>query len=422
MKILTKDKIPPRRQQILYNQIIDEVQPGTILRDFECFLSFVQKNAPLTVTSTNSLLPMKLLPQLNASMSNPIQMDFKRPQHKSFPNIMGLYLLFRSTGLAYIEGSGTKRCLLVDEEILRSWQTLNPTERYFCLLETVILKARLETIDKDKRGGGYDDQLYLWGDCLRRLQEKSVELADDKGEGDWLRMFPSWYNLALMRMFGLIEIQEAAPDPGKGWKILSVRSTELGGAIYQELSVDIPVHPPFIRYDEEPPKEFVHGELQPRFQPFFPEWQKNLEIPEFGIQEGIYIFKTTIWKGVWRRIAIPGEMLLDRLSDAILEAFEFWDPDHLYRFIYTDRFGCEKYIDHPLLHEGIPCDEHVPFTDETPVQQVPLRPGRSMIFFFDFGDCWEFELLLEEIAPPDPTLKKPKLLEKHGKSPEQYGY
>jgi hypothetical protein len=63
-----------------------------------------------------------------------------------------------------------------------------------------------------------------------------------------------------------------------------------------------------------------------------------------------------------------------------------------------------------------------PLTDKVTVQEVPLRPGRSMIFFFDFGDCWEFEVLLEKIDPVDPTLNEPKILEQHGESPEQYEY
>lgn len=414
-----KDKVPPKHQQILYNQIIDERQPGTILRDFECVLRFVLELAPIPVTTTNNLLPIKLFSQMNASMSVPLRTNFKRPQHKSFPNILGLYLLLRSTGLAYIEGSGTKRALLPDDEILHFWRSLNPTERYFCLLETAMLKARAETIDRDKRCYGSYEQLYLWGDCLRRLHEKSLVAADNKEELDSLKHYPSFYNLALMQMFGLIEVRDTAPDPGKGWKVLTVRNTEFGESIYYELLNDFSLAPPVYRGDEEQPKDISYGKWQSKFKPFFPEWQKTLEFPELSVQEGVYIFKVTVWKGVWRRIAIPGDMLLDRLSDAILEVFDFWDSVHLYRFIYTDRFGVEQHIDHPLLHDSLGSDSRIPLTDKMTVQEVPLRPGRSMIFFFDFGDCWEFELLLEEIAPFDPALKKTKLLEKHGEPPEQ---
>ena len=45
-----------------------------------------------------------------------------------------------------------------------------------------------------------------------------------------------------------------------------------------------------------------------------------------------------------------------------------------------------------------------------------------MTFLFDFGDNWQFDLILEEIKAPEPNSKKPKLLASHGKAPEQYGY
>jgi len=43
-----------------------------------------------------------------------------------------------------------------------------------------------------------------------------------------------------------------------------------------------------------------------------------------------------------------------------------------------------------------------------------------MTFLFDFGDEWEFEVTLEEVGPVDRRIKKPKLLEAHGKAPVQY--
>jgi hypothetical protein len=58
LKNLRQRIVPPRHQQILYNQIIDEQQPGTILQDFGVLLEFVREHAPLNVTCTNHLLPI----------------------------------------------------------------------------------------------------------------------------------------------------------------------------------------------------------------------------------------------------------------------------------------------------------------------------------------------------------------------------
>jgi hypothetical protein len=421
LKNLQQRIIPPRHQQILYNQIIDEQQPGTILRDFGVLLDFVREHAPLNVTSMNHLILMKLLPQLNAVMSHPIKLDLKRPQHKSYPNILGLYLLLRTTGLASVEGSGAKQRLVIDEEILSSWNSLNPTERYFMLLETALLRAEPAIIG-DYGGGIFNNPLYKWADFLKGIPQEGLDIAGDPHTEDAIISFPGLYNLTLMQMFEVVTIRDDEPLLGKGWRIIRIHKTPLGDAVFQELADSIlSLQDDFWAIDERR-KEAAFGELQPIFQPFFPEWQHNLVIPEHEIQEGTYIFKVTVWKNVWRRIAIPGRMVLDRLSDVILDAFEFDDRYHLYRFIYTNRFGLEKHIDHPELHEGIRSDYPIPFTDKITVQEVPLRPGKSMIFFFDFGDQWEFEVLLEKIDPDDPTFNMPKILEKHGKAPEQYGY
>ena len=44
-----------------------------------------------------------------------------------------------------------------------------------------------------------------------------------------------------------------------------------------------------------------------------------------------------------------------------------------------------------------------------------------MEFNYDYGPCWRFEVKLEKVAPPNPRMKKPRLVESHGKPPEEYG-
>jgi len=43
-----------------------------------------------------------------------------------------------------------------------------------------------------------------------------------------------------------------------------------------------------------------------------------------------------------------------------------------------------------------------------------------MVYLFDFGDEWRFDVRLERIDPADGRIKKPKLLEEHGEAPPQY--
>ncbi|MGH9837738.1 MAG: IS1096 element passenger TnpR family protein [Blastocatellia bacterium] len=60
-----------------------------------------------------------------------------------------------------------------------------------------------------------------------------------------------------------------------------------------------------------------------------------------------------------------------------------------------------------------------PFADEMPIGRLPLRPGEAMVFHYDFGDDWRFRVELEAVDPPQPKLKRPKIIESQGKAPRQ---
>ena len=72
--------------QTIQQQIINETEPGTILRDFEILLGFVAANE-LKVSGVKQLLPQAILGELNASLTNPISIAIQRPVQKSYPNL-----------------------------------------------------------------------------------------------------------------------------------------------------------------------------------------------------------------------------------------------------------------------------------------------------------------------------------------------
>jgi hypothetical protein len=61
-----------------------------------------------------------------------------------------------------------------------------------------------------------------------------------------------------------------------------------------------------------------------------------------------------------------------------------------------------------------------PFTPEVRIGELPLRPGVTMTYVYDFGDHWEFDVNLERIDPADRRMRTYRILEAHGESPEQY--
>ncbi|MCI5211494.1 MAG: hypothetical protein D3910_22545, partial [Candidatus Electrothrix sp. ATG2] len=157
-------------------------------------------------------------------------------------------------------------------------------------------------------------------------------------------------------------------------------------------------------------KAAAFKEWRTAVQPYFTDWKTVLTPPEASFQPGGHVFKVSIGRA-WRKIAVSGESSFDSLAETILQAFDFGN-DHLYQFIYKDRYGLKKYINHPALEEE-------PFTDEVRLGEVVFFSGMEMTFFFDFGDCWEFLVVVEEIDA-ERTDSEPVILERRGKAPEQY--
>lgn len=394
-------------QQILQSQAIDEAGPGTVLDDFEVLLQFIGPEG-IAVSGKNDLLPMKVLPQLNAQLTHAIEIGLKRPQQKSYPHINGLHLLLRATGLAYVERTRTGGVLLLEDAALQCWRSLNPTERYFTLLEAWLLRSRSAILGE--RDGWLDLPMLKWTEFFRKIPVEGLAIAGDKDQELLIAFSPGWHTVALLELFGFISVQAGEPESGKGWRIARVRRTPFGRAMLQLLSGLLLNDEYFGRYDSEPSVAF--GELQTTMQPFFPEWRQNLTLPELEFQDGTYIFKVSLGSRVWRRIAIAGSDDFEDLSSAILQAFDF-DNDHLYRFTYKNRFGVPVGINHPYVEEP-------PFTSEVQVGEIGIKPGTAMTYLFDFGDHWEFELALEGIEPVDPKFGSPRILETRGEAPKQY--
>lgn len=89
----------------------------------------------------------------------------------------------------------------------------------------------------------------------------------------------------------------------------------------------------------------------------------------------------------------------------------FW----LWKIRYKDRFGRTIEIDHPYLAG----DSDNALADDVKIGDLPLSEGMRIGFLFDFGDQWEFTIQTERVNA-EFALKKPQMLEKHGKAPKQY--
>jgi Plasmid pRiA4b ORF-3-like protein len=401
--------LSPDQEQFLRDQVIDADRPGPVLHDFRAVLEYVGPDG-VPAAGKYNLLPIDAIDTLDARLSRPLKLSLKRPQLRSHPYLLGLHLLFRASGLSRIEGTGAKARLVLDPMVLERWNRLNPTEQYFTLLEAWFLHGKPEMVGE--RGGVLDDFLYqclmTWQALPARGKKFDVSRPQEVYVGLLGRNF---YLLALADLFGLfaVEYPRRAVQP---WCPASVGHTPFGDAVFTLLGQRYPA--PWDREDEEGPTEGpAFGKWQPLFQPYFPEWRDNLVLPAAEPRAGVFIFRVALGK-VWRRLALPADATLDDLADWILNSVNF-DDDHLYEFIYRDRFGREVRALHPECDEG-------PWTNDIRLGDLPLELGQAMTFHFDFGDDWRFDVKLERIDPPGKRLKAPRILEKHGKAPEQYPY
>ncbi|MFP4323824.1 MAG: IS1096 element passenger TnpR family protein [Anaerolineales bacterium] len=393
----------------LKNLTITPEHPGRILKDFGAMLDVLRGNAhPLTSTH---LLPLKLVEQINARLTVPHQHGLKRAQMKSFPHIQGLYLLARASGLTSVDESGSKPKLLLDETFYGQWTGLNPTEQYGHLLESWFIRGWPEIVGDDRYGfwriPRHLEEVIRF---VNKVPEDGLQVQGDKYLEEHLRYIPGPYNLALVDLFGLADVQFITPPEGKPWMIERVQRTPLGDALVGMLSTSI--HGGLfdeLRFEIMPVDE-TFGQFQTRLQTFMPAYQTALTPPKIPEREGTHVFKVSLGKS-WRRIAINADNPLDFLANAILQAFKF-DNDHLYRFEYRNRLGMWEVINHPYMDEP-------PFTSIVTVGQLPVQVGQGLTYLFDFGDHWEFDVLFESFDPETDT-PSPKVIETHGRAPKQY--
>ncbi|WP_250121217.1 plasmid pRiA4b ORF-3 family protein [Chroococcidiopsis sp. CCMEE 29] len=389
---------------LLKQQTITETEPGTILQDFQTLLDFVG-NAGIAVSGTQHLLPLKSLADLNQRLSEPIQTDLKRPQQKSYPPINGLYLLLRASGVGQIVSQGKKHLLVLNPELLQSWNSLNPTERYFTLLEAWLIRAHEEMVGERR------SSLNEGTKCIQywpRIPDKGQKIRS-YAEQQSLSYWPELHNLALMKLFGLLHVESGKPEAGKGWRVKTVKQLPFGDALMQVIVRAFVEHG--MEWGSEENSSVSFGELQPALQPYFPEWQNTLAIPEHEFRSGVYVFKLYFGK-IWRRIAISSQMTLADLSSLILESVNF-DSDHLDMFTYKNQIGRTVEISHPYADGS-------PSTTEVCIGDLPLSEGAAMTYVFDFGDWWEFNVQLEKIQSDDSRVNYGAIIESYGAVPPQY--
>jgi hypothetical protein len=296
--------------------------------------------------------------------------------------------------------------------MLDEWRRLNLTEQYFNLLEAWLRIGRGEMVGEKGRD---ESLLFPCVEAWLGVPARGVRFHLDRQRHVFLRgIWRDFYQLALMDLFGLMEVVPADP-PVQPWSPEGVRHLPFGDAVFTLLAGTVPIFGDVWEEESEdaggPGGAPCFGQWQKLFQPYFPDWRANLVVPAAEPRAGTFIFRVSVGK-VMRKLAMPADATLDDLVAWILRSVDF-DSDHLYEFSYRDRFG--KTI--LAVHDG--CDEG-PFARDIRIGDLPIDPGQAMALTYDFGDNWRFNVQLERIETSAAKLKKPRIIESRGKAPEQY--
>jgi len=399
----------PEQIGILTQQVFSGTEPGTLLQDFDTLLEFIGE-AGVAVSEKTQLLAQTKLPELNRLLTHPLDVKLKRPVQKSFPHINGLYLLLRSSGLSYIVPDGKKTKLMLHENVLADWKTLAPAERYFSLLQAFCYRADARSIGE--RQGFLIPRCFY--DCMiffRQELDHKIDLEQDRYDPLSLRYRPGLHNLALMELFGFIEVERGPATEKEAWPIATIDTTAWGHTVLGYLTQHFAAMP-FLEDDELIQAEPEAWENE--FKKYIPDWKRSLLQVERNITEtGSYILNVSLGKASCK-MAVPAGISLDELAYGILAAFDF-DSDHLYEFIYKNEYGVEESIAHPYAES-----DHEHCTDDCPFGYMPLYKGMAFIFHYDFGDDWEFKIQVEAVPPIEPDYPELTVIEKRGTPPEQY--
>ncbi len=133
-----------------------------------------------------------------------------------------------------------------------------------------------------------------------------------------------------------------------------------------------------------------------------------------------HIFRVLLKAKVYRDIEIEGSRSLHDLAEAIIGAFDF-EFDHPFGFYSNlknphDRSG-ERY---ELFADMKDMESDARSVERTTVAQVFSAIGKKMLFLFDYGDEWRFQVELKALGKKVAKTRYPRLVATMGEAPQQY--
>jgi hypothetical protein len=140
------------------------------------------------------------------------------------------------------------------------------------------------------------------------------------------------------------------------------------------------------------------------------------------MQDKVFILKVSSDDYTYRTIEIQGSDTLYKLAETILQSFDF-DIDSAFGFysnvnnIYNSDEIYELFADD---ESNEPKNANVTGVKKTKITDV-FAKDKILTFLFDYTEEWLFMVECEEVKTSDSDITYPRIIQKAGQSPDQYG-
>lgn len=401
-------------------ELLKEIESQPIVQDFDDFLAYFDGKEVL-LTKTSEQINSKACFELNAGMFyKEIGVQIKSKPTK-YPLLLLFFELGKASGLLEYLQVKSKRTVMRNEEAISYYESLNPTGKYFFLLQTFITEADFERLTEDpfrlpnpKDIHSYFEESYQEGSPHYHHSYVVTLSFDFFGWGDAVRD----EEYSFIKTFALNEmgkilistiVENRKPVFWNSYYFIAhqyLHWAKAKGFFIMNNRPDIS--------KEEFEKMLIAKKEKPFLAPFkslLPEnTLGNLQSFAQNEQKGVFYFKIYIHgkTSVWRQIAIDGESSIEDLHLAIRQGYGLGNKEGAYIFCHSGNPDSYfKIIGKQTRESGMRADL-------VPIKELKIKRFQKMAFLFsNTTNNFDFDVVLEEVKENE-TLKKYKVVGKKG--------
>lgn len=388
---------------------------STCVGDFNQFIEF-NKNEHPVLSAKLGVFGKKDSFKLNSMLVNQKRVAAPNYNQDQYPVIDLMFELALLGKLYYKGNDGTGNPALIKTPMLDSYLALNEAEKYVFLLQTYWTKY--EFLKKFDRWLPITAFYNFLANIANSELQPVLKKSEHQTDGIYSEGAAFQHHL---RFFGMGEPELIDGAKGKYQDTIRAFVPNQHGVMIadflclQSLAYWNREDVVYLSTAKDKAINKKKGEPFEVFKKIFPDNIVKSTVAEMNVEDsnGVYYFKVSLSKTLWRKIKLSGKHTLGDLHDAIQDAFDF-DDDHLYAFYIDGNRRTGKPIYCEEAHDAGPVAE------KTSILEIGLFAGQKLIYLFDFGDMWEFGVELTGIEKEEPLPLKPAIVETKGKSPEQY--